>query len=188
MTFPRARGLVLALGILLSAGCVGASDLPDGSTDVTQGGSVISLANSKWQFYQATDAGQSLPFVTVVFGPQAMLDHFEDNTLASDIFGDTILFDGGFHDTPLAGLQYTATTNGAETVDAFGFTFDARLLAFAGGLQVATATATVQAAYDGDDPDVVSGTFTFTAAGDIQSLLEGDLNVEFTIVGHRVAD
>jgi hypothetical protein len=198
MMFARFVGVVVTLGIFMVAGCGGSRsaipqsitiELPDGSTvDVSQGAGVLSLADSTWEFYQSTSAGQSLPFVTIHFGPEGNLDRFDDNTLGAEIFGDSILFDGARHNTTQPGLQYAAATFGAETSDASGFTFEGRLAAFAGGFQVANANATAMAIYDPDDPDTVVGTFTFSSRVTVASIPEGDVDLEFAVTGHRVTD
>ena len=177
-------------------GCAGGSggslpetvtvELPDGtSVEVEQGAGAPSLANSTWEFFQTTSAGQSIPFVTITFGPEGNLERFENNTLASEIFGDTILFDGARHNTTQKGLTYVAATFGAETTDASGFTFEGRLSAFAGPIEAATATATASASYDADDPDTVVGTFSFSSRVTISSVPEGDIDLQFDIIGHR---
>ncbi len=164
-------------------------ELPDGSmVEVEQGAGAPSLADSTWQFFQTTSSGQSLPFVTITFGPDGNLERFENNTIASEIFGDTILFDGQRHTTTQKGLQYAATTFGAETSDASGFTFEGRLSAFAGGLQAATATATAVATYDADDPDTVVGRFEFSTRVTISAIPNGNTDAAFAVVGRRVTE
>ncbi len=189
--------LVLCLAAL--TGCGGATgsglpetvtvELPDGTTvEVDQGAGVPSLANTIWELFQTTGAGQSLPFVTISFGPEGELERFENNTIASEIFGDTIIFDGSRHNTTQKGLTYAAATFGAETSDSSGFTFEGRLSAFAGPIQAADATATAVATYDPDDPDTVVGTFSFSSRVTVSSVPEGDIDLEFGIIGHRVTD
>jgi hypothetical protein len=74
--------------------------LPDGSTvSVEQGGGAASLANSTWRFLRVAGNAQGVSFLTINFGPDGGLQSFENNTIASAIFGDTILFDGEVHST-----------------------------------------------------------------------------------------
>ena len=142
-------------------------DLPDGTTtEATLGAGVASLANSTWSFSQSFPSGgtASAPFMTISFGPDGELTSFEDNTISPEIFGDTILFDGQRHETSQAGLSYAAATFGAETSDASGFAFVGELNAYAPILgTVATATATADGQFDPDDPDVMTGSFSFVA-------------------------
>lgn len=164
-------------------------ELPDGTTvEVEQGGGAASLANTTWQFYRTNSSGQSLAFAQITFGAEGNLERFDNNTFASAIFGDTILFDGQIHATTQQGLSYSAATFGAETSDATGFTFEGQLAAFAAGIPAATATATAVASYDPDDPDTVIGTFNFSSHVTIASIPGGDVEDEFPFVGRRVND
>lgn len=165
--------------------------LPDGTTvNVTLGSGVVTLADSEWEFFHAAGGGQGTPFVKVRFGPEGQLDSFLDNTIASSIFGTTIIFDGARHNTSLAGIQYAAATYGAETSDSSGFTFEGRLTGFAAGFEAAKATATATAVFDEADPDIVNGDFSFTS----QILLfpemfpQGNMDDEFPFIGRRVRD
>ena len=100
------NGLVFAASLGLSlAGCGSAQrsglpetviiELPDGTTvEAQQGAGAPSLANSRWEFFRTSSSAQSLAFVTIIFGPEGNLESFENNTIAQEIFGDTILFDG----------------------------------------------------------------------------------------------
>src|SRR3990172_6122225 len=90
-------------------------ELLDGTIiEVEQGAGAASLANSQWQFFRTSPSAQAIAFVTVNFGPDGNLESFENNTIAQEIFGDTILFDGQRHNTTQQGLQYAAATFGAE--------------------------------------------------------------------------
>lgn len=165
--------------------------LPDGTTvNATLGSGVVSLADSEWEFFHAAGGGQGTPFVKIRFGSEGQLDSFVDNTLASSIFGSTILFDGQRHNTSLSGVQYEAATYGAETSDSSGFTFEGRLAGYAAGLEAATANATATAVFEDDDPDTVRGDFSFSS----QILLfpelfpQGNLNQELPFIGRRVVE
>jgi hypothetical protein len=164
-------------------------ELPDGTTvEADQGAGVASLANSRWEFFRTSSSAQALAFVTIIFGPEGNLESFEDNTIAPEIFGDTIVFDGQRHSTTRQGLQYAAATFGAETADATGFAFEGRLTAFAAGIQAAKGTATASATYDPDDPDTVVGTFTFSTRVTIASIPDANMDDEFAFVGHRLTE
>ncbi|MHC5108700.1 MAG: hypothetical protein ACYTHJ_02330 [Planctomycetota bacterium] len=187
-----AVGFVFALGM---AGCNPRNglpatvdvELPDGTVvETTLGSGVISFADSSWQFFRTSN--QNTPFVTVVFGSDGELVAFEDNTIATSIFGDTILFDGTEHPTSQAGLSYAAATFGAQTSDAQGFAFDGEVTAFAAGIQAAEATASASGEFDGDDVDTVRGTFTFSSRVTLLDIPEGNLDDEFTFIGRRVVD
>ena len=182
---------------LVGCGSRGSTGLPETVTlelldgtiiEVEQGTGAASLANSQWQFFRTSPSAQALAFVTINFGPDGELESFEDNTIAQEIFGDTIQFDGQRHNTAQKALQYAAATFGAETGDASGFTFEGRLAAFAAGIEAATATATATATYDADDPDTVVGTFTFSTRVSIASIPNGNTDDEFPFVGRRVTE
>lgn len=189
---------------LLTLGCSGGTglpetitvELPDGSeVQTTMGSGVISFADSSWQFFRtAGNNAQGLPFVTVRFGSNGELAAFENNTLASEIFGSEILFDGQRHNTTQQGLQYAAATYGAETSDAHGFTFEGRLTAFVAVLgQAANATATASGEFDGDDINTVRGTFEFEShvtlnAFDLVPEEYIDMEEVFDFIGHRVIE
>lgn len=136
-------------------------ELPDGTTqEVSLGAGVASLANTTWRFNRVVGDG-FVPFATVSFGPQGNLTSFENNTLAPEIFGDTLLFDGKEHATSQQGLTYVAGTFGAETNDATGFAFEAVLAAFFGiAGQVATGNANASGTFDADNPDRMTGTIS----------------------------
>lgn len=175
MKIAKVRDLcaaAVALGLGMSGCGVGGPGLPqsvdvtlpDGTTTTaTLGSGVVSLANTTWQFFATSGSGQGLPFVTIQFGENGELDRFTENTIASDIFGDTIIFDGATHNTTTPGVTYAAATFGAETSDASGFAFEGRLNGFAAGLTVATATANASGSFDADDPNRMTGRFAFEA-------------------------
>ena len=161
--------------------------LPDGTeVDATLGSGVISLADTSWQLSRTSSNAQGAAFVTIQFGPEGELARFEESTIASSIFGTTLIFDGARHNTTQAGLQYAAATFGAETADASGFAFEGRVTAFAAGLEAASATASAQAEFDPDDPDTIRGTFTFSSRVTLLSIPEGNVDDEFTFIGRRV--
>ena len=191
----------VALAALLSMGILGCPssqsalpgsltiDLPDGTSVVVERGSgAPSLANSHWQFFRVANNAQSQAFVTIGFGPDGELESFEENTIAPEIFGDTILFDGQRHSTTQQGVEYAAATYGAETADAGGFAFEGRLTGFFSGFQAATATATASADYDPGDPDTVRGTFSFSTRVTITSIPEANMDDEFPFEGRRVIE
>ena len=154
------------------------------------GSGVISLADSDWDFFRGTGDPGGAAFVRVRFGSDGNLESFLDNTIASEIFGSEIVFDGQRHATAQPPLEYAAATYGAETSDSTGFTFEGRLSAYAAGFEAATATATAMAEFDDSDPNIVRGTFSFTS----QVLLfaemfpQGNMDDEFLFVGRRVID
>ena len=109
--------------------------LPDGTEErATLGSGVISLAESEWDFFATGSSAQAAPFIRMRFNENGSLRSFENNTLAQEVFGSRILFDGRRHATNQFGLDYTAATYGAETSDGTGFAFEGRFTAFAGGL------------------------------------------------------
>lgn len=161
--------------------------LPDGTqTPATLGSGVLSLADTTWQFFRTADNLQGGAFVTVRFGSEGQLLAFENSTIAPQIFGTSILFDGQRHNTTQAGLQYAAATYGAESADATGFAFEGRLKAFAAGLEAATATASATATYDAADPNVIRGTFRFKSEVTLLSVPDANVDDEFSFLGRRV--
>ncbi|MCO6439292.1 MAG: hypothetical protein J5J06_19555 [Phycisphaerae bacterium] len=163
--------------------------LPDGSeAPVTLGSGVISLADTRWTFYQAAPNGQGAAFVTIRFGSEGQLEAFEDNTIAANIFGDTILFDGARYPTAIPGVSYAAATYGAESSDATGFAFEGRLTGFAAGLEAASGTASAVGEFDVDDPDTIRGTFSYKTEVTLISIPEGNQEDEFNFVGRRVVE
>ncbi len=136
-------------------------ELPDGTTvQAVQGSGVASLIDSTWDFSQP---GAGVPFATISFGPDGNLERFDDSTIAQQLFGSTLIFDGVRYPTTQDGLEYAAATFGAETSDSTGFTFEGRLSAFFSGLLVATGTATASGTFDPDDANLMTGTFSFTS-------------------------
>jgi len=166
--------------------------LPDGTqTEATLGAGVLALADTRWEFKQVYAGGQesATPFVTVVFGTNGELTAFENNTIATEIFGDTILFDGKRHETTQPGVTYTAGTFGAETSDANGFTFVGELNAYATVLgKVATATATADGTFDLTDPNTMTGTFAYDSEVlvDLPGVPADSFTDEFAYIAHRV--
>ena len=188
----------MAVGILMM-GCNGGArnglpntvtvTLPDGSEiDATQGAGVIALADTTWDFFRVASTAQGTAFVRVQFGSEGELGRFEDNTIAREIFGETLIFDGERHNTTQAGLQYAAATYGAESADSMGFSFASRITAFAVGLTAANAEASAVAEFDADDPNTVRGTFSFSSFVTLLDIPEGNQEQEFSFVGRRVTD
>ncbi len=154
--------LVGAVGCFSSSGVPNTVELvlPDGTTiTVNQGAGAVSLANSAWEFSDE----HGVAFVTLRFGPNGDLTRFEDNTIAEEMLGSTVIFDGQTHDTGVPPVQYTAATYGAQTSDASGFTFEGQMTAtvpILGAIAWGEATATGE--LDPDDPDVMTGEFTYS--------------------------
>lgn len=167
--------------------------LPDGTTTtVTLGAGVASLADSTWEFFVTGQLSlapaQAIPFVVISFGPNGELTRFDQNTFSPEIFGDTIYFDGKRHNTNQAGLSYTAGTYGAETSDATGFSFEGRLTAFAAGINAANATATASGTFDANDPDTMTGEFSFSVRVTITSIPGANTDQAYTYIAHRVTN
>lgn len=135
-------------------------ELPDGtSVSVEQGSGVPSLANSAWELIGAN--GQA--FVIIRFGPNGELTKFDDNTIASDILGTTLLFDGESHDTGVPPVQYTAVTFGAQTSTGTGFGFQGLLSASVPIIgSVGTGETSATGTFSANDPNVMTGTFTYS--------------------------
>jgi len=187
---------VLAMIALVGCGSVNSGlpssvtvELPDGTTtEVEQGTGAPSLADSEWQFYRTAGAAQGMAFMRITFGPVGNLENFEDNSIAPEIFGSSIRFDGRRHNTTQKGLQYAASTYGAETSDGTGFTFEGRLTAFAAGLQAGYATATASGTFDPEDQNTMTGTFTYSTRVTLISMPEANVDDEFIFIAHRVVE
>ena len=193
-----------AIALLMLTGCGGGDSLPDTVTinlpdgsevETTLGSGVISLADSRWQLTRGPGASaQGLAFVVVRFGPNGELAAFENNTLASDIFGSELIFDGETHETTQAGLTYAAATYGAETIDSQGFAFEGLLSAYVPIVgEVAVATASASGEFDGEDIDTIRGTFEFVSdvTNNVFDLVpEPYLHMEesFTFTGTRIIE
>lgn len=188
--------VLIVVAIFAVSGCSPATlpatvivDLPDGtSVEVEEGAGVASLANTSWRFMRATGAAQGLPFLTISFGPQGNLERFGDNTIAPQIFGSEILFDGKKHATAMSGVSYAASTYGAETVDGSGFTFASRMTAWFGPVIVGEATATATGIFDPDDPNTMTGTFAFTTELAFFEMPEAELDEEFFFAADKVVE
>lgn len=168
-------------------------ELPDGTTStVTLGAGVPSLSSSTWEFFITgepdSSSAQSLPFLVISFGPEGELTQFDENSLAPEIFGDTIYFDGQSHSTNQAGLSYVAGTYGAETADATGFSFVGKLSALAAGFPAANATATASGTFEPDDPDTMSGIFEFSVRATVDFIPNVDMDEAYTFIAHRVTE
>jgi len=188
-------GVLPVIGLSVLTGCGSGRDvpdevtvvLPDGTEEtVTLGSGVLQLADTSWDISATTPSGQGVPFVRLSFGPEGELASFENSTLAQEIFGATILFDGVRHNTTQAGLQYAAATYGAATSDSSGFTFEARVTAFAAGIEAANATASAVGEFDPDDANIMTGTFSFSSRVTLIDIPEGNQDMEFTFLGRRV--
>ncbi len=201
MTFSTRRFSLVMLSlsmVALAGGCgVGATDvpqtttvtLPDGTqVQATLGSGVVTLADSRWQVFQAFPGGQGSQMLTLVFGSEGELVSFEDSTLAAALFGTTLIFDGQRHDTVQSGVQYAAGTFGAETSDSTGFTFVGELSGFFAGIQAATASASAAGTFDPEDPDVITGTFTFKSEVTLLDIPEANVDDTFDFIARRVVN
>lgn len=198
MTLRLIRNLsvaTLAVVMTMMIGCTGAStlptsltiELPDGTTvEATAGDGVATLANSTWDFFQTTATGQTLPFITISFGEMGNLLAFENSTVAQDIIGTSLRFDGVRREAKMAGLSYEAATFGAETADSTGFTFVGQVALFAIGLKAGDATATAQGTFDPNDPDVMTGTFEFTTVITLLDIPEANTTDMFNFRATRM--
>jgi len=170
-------------------------ELPDGTAVVsTLGSGVISFADSRWQFFRNSAIGQGAPFATIVFGPNGELAAIEDNTIAVEVLGTSLFFDGAKHPTSQAGLTYAAATFGAETADSQGFAFEGQITAFATLVgEVASGTMTASGEFDGGDINTVTGTFEFSfvlssLASSFVTLPEGGTSDSFAFIGRRIVE
>lgn len=202
MSLPFARTLsrivVPVFVVLAVVGCGGRSklpatvivELPDGTTvEVDQGAGIASLENSAWQFFQTSGSAQGMAFLTVSFGEGGTLDRFENNTIAPEIFGSTIYFDGERHDTSQAGISYAASTYGAETADGTGFAFEGKMTAFMAGIQAGFANLDAAGTFDPDDPDTMTGIFSFMTEITLPIDIPGaEVDDEFSFIAHRVVE
>ncbi len=193
------RNLLLfaTVALVVSLGCGSTSntlpstiviELPDGTTtEAEQGAGVPSLANSEWDFVRTSATGQSVSFVRIVFNANGGVDRFVESTIASEIFGDEIIFDGERRETNQQGIQYAATVYGAGTDDGTGFAFDARLTAHLGDFVVGLGAASATGTFAPGDPDVITGTFAFSSQLTVPLDIPGaEQNDEFPFRATRV--
>jgi len=163
--------------------------LPDNTVvEVGEGSGAPSLANSKWQFVRTAGNAQGAVFAVIRFGPNGELEAFEENTLATNILGDEVVFDNTRRATKQAGLSYAAATYGAETSDQSGFTFEGRFTAFAAGIVAGDGSASATATYDENDKSVVFGKFTFSTRVTLIDMPEANMDDEFDFTGTRTAE
>ena len=163
--------------------------LPDGTeTEATLGSGVLVLADTSWQFFATSGSAQGLPFVTIRFDENGNLAAFEDNTIASSILGETVLFDGAKHNTSQPPLAYAAATYGASTSDATGFAFEGRFTGYASAFTVAVGEATASGTFDPDDPNTMTGSFSFSVdiLVDFPGVPTEGLAEDFTFIAHRL--
>lgn len=189
---------VTALLTLLIPGCWGQNnglspavtlELPNGTTVTARAGTgAPSLANSSWQLFRASDTAQAAPVVALRFGSGGKLVGFDNATIVNELFGSTIRIDGRRHNTPQPGLQYAATTYGAETEDSTGIAFKGRVVGFFAGIQAAYANATASATFDEGDPTTMRGTFSFTTRVTITSIAGANQDDTFPFVARRVEE
>lgn len=180
----RIAGFGLAgLMTALSTGCGSGNDslpssvnieLPDGAiVTANRGSGVGSVSDSSWTVYrESNNAAAGIPLVVLKFDSSGVLTSFENNTIASDVFGSTILFDGQTHPTNQPNLSYAAATYGAENQSGLGF--NAQLAAFAAGFTVATGSASAIGSFT--DENTIRGLFSFrTQATQFAASVGGDL-------------
>lgn len=188
---------ISAFALIALAGCFSSSglpssvlvELPDGTTvEAVQGSGAPSLANSTWVFSNE----QGAAFVTIRFGPAGNLERFEDNTIAQEILGSTIIFDGQRQPTGLSGVEYAAATFGAETTDATGFSFESRLNVFAPLVgRVGSGQASATGELEPGDPNTMTGNFSFSFEVSLPFPLpipEEDLSGDIRFIARRVVE
>lgn len=199
MKSSKVRALTLVAVALVSTsvmfGCGAGGSFPEtlplellDSTviDATLGGGAPSLANSEWVFYRRNANGdRGALLLRIPFGPEGNLVSFEDNTLATQVFGQTIILDGQKHDTAQEGLSYAAATYGGESESGLGFA--AQLTAYYSVLQVAEGEASAIGEFL--DEDTIVGTFSFNVeVSDLaESFVGSDMSQEdeFEFIAYR---
>ncbi len=166
-------------------------ELSDGtSVEAEAGSGAASLADSVWEFRNAAGAA----FVTIRFGPNGNVEAFENNTIAQEFLGSTVVFDGQRHDTDVQLLEYAAATYGAQTADEMGFSFQGQMAVFAPILgKVAWGQADSIGERDPDDPNIMTGdfSFSFTVSPNLPvpvPISEDDLSGAFPFTAHRVVE
>jgi hypothetical protein len=134
--------------------------LPSGIvTNAQVGTGPASLANSEWRVYRVANNAQGTPFLTLIFNEDGGISEFADNSIAPQIFGDTIILDGQRHPTTQEGLTYAAAVYGTESDDGSEIAFEVRLRGYAASLVAATGEASAQATRI--DEDTMEGTFYY---------------------------
>jgi hypothetical protein len=143
-SLPQSVELTLPSGIVLEA---------------RFGSGPASLANTEWRVYRVAPNAQDTPFLTLIFNEEGGISEITDNSIAPQIFGDTILLDGQRHPTTQEGLTYAAAVYGTESDDGSEIAFDLRLRGYVAGVLAATGEASAQAMRI--DEDAMEGTFHY---------------------------
>ncbi len=173
----------LTCAALLVSGCgTTANSLPQTTEVLLPDGSVVTAARGEGPKELAgkqlslravaPSAGQSANFIRLVMNENGGISAFEDNTIAPEIFGSTIILDGRPHPTLQPGLSYAGAVYGAVSSDGKGFTFQAKIQAFAAGVLAATAEAGVQAEFI--DAETVGGVFDYKTVVTLVDIPEGN--------------
>lgn len=163
-------------------------ELPDGEERVAQIGSgPVSLANSEWAFFRGSSPSGT-QFVRLIFDENGGIESFQDNTIAREIFGDTIILDGARHNTTQQGLTYVAGVYGAETTSGDGIAFEVRIKGFAAGIEAATGSASASATFTNEDHTEMNGTFAFSTAVTITDIPGANQSDEFEFTAIRIVE
>lgn len=167
-----------------------AFELPDGTILIVPSRSgPESLANSAWALI---DAATGTTIVTIRFGPAGNIERFENNTIAQDVLGSTLIFDGRRHDTSIPLVEYEAVAFGAP-ISATGFVFHAEMTALAPLVgEVASGVADVSGEVD-PETDIMMGTLSFefelsSLASRFVDVPEESLTGEFVFTATRVVE
>lgn len=161
--------------------------LPGGLiVDADQGSGAQVLANTSWNFRRTLSNGQSAIFVTIAFGPNGNIARFDNNTMAREVFGNTIHFDGKRHNTNQPGITYSAATYGAQTEDGTGVSFAGRFTGFAAGIVAANGSAEAIGMIDPENSTIMRGTFSFRTEVTLVDIPDANQQDEFAFVAELV--
>lgn len=163
-------------------------ELPGGEEQVAQIGSgPVSLADSEWAFFRGSSPSGT-QFVRLIFDEDGGIESFQDNTIAREIFGDTIILDGQRHNTAQQGLSYVAGVYGAETASGDGIAFEVRIKGFFAGIDAATGSASASATFTNEEHTEMNGTFAFSIVVTIADIPGGNQSDEFEFTAMRIVE
>jgi hypothetical protein len=161
--------------------------LPDGSTvEADLGSGAATLANSTWQFVNATDTGSETLALTLSFGDDGELLGVADSPLLQPLFGDAIQLDGKRHATRQAGVQNAAGAYTTESEDGEEVAIGGLAIAYVAGIEGGKANVLAFATFDEGGTDILRGHVAFSTRVTLLEIEGADVNESLNFIGFRV--